>query len=181
MSQTGITLPTSKYSFTFMYKLTGTHPQWTNVFHITNTDRADGGFQGRNPSLWITPSGIDFHLRFTTSDGNWNNGFDSVPNIPLNTEALISFVFNNDTVSMYINNNLLTSKTFSGINKILSNATLYIANPNEPTGHARVQDFTIHDGPLTSNEITKIFNNSKPNSRSVKTESDRIRQLIMKR
>jgi hypothetical protein len=108
MSKTGITLPSNQYSISFMYKLTATHPSWTNVFHITNTATADGGFGGRNPSLWITPSNTKFHLRFTSTDGNWNNGFDSVPNVPLNTEALISFVFDNDKVSMYINNNILT-------------------------------------------------------------------------
>jgi hypothetical protein len=165
MAKTGITLPSNQYSITFMYKLTNTHPNWTNVFLITNTDSADGGFGGRNPSLWITPGDTKFHLRFTSID-NGNNGFDAVNNVPLNTVAFITFVFNINVVTIYIDGVNITSNTFNGINSIVPSATLYIASPNDPNGFVQIQDFTFYDGVLTQEQITKIYDDSTPEGRA---------------
>jgi hypothetical protein len=160
MSATGITLPSNKYSISFMYKLTNIHPNWTNVFHITNTATADGGFGGRNPSLWITPGDTKFHLRFCTNADNNNNGYDAFDNVPLKTLAFITFVFNPNSVSIYINGVNRTTNTFNGINSILPSATLYIANPNDQSGFIQLQDFTLYDGALTNDQIMTIYNES---------------------
>lgn len=178
MAKTGITLPSNQYSISFMYKLIATHPSWTNVFLITNTNSADGGFGGRNPSLWITPGDTKFHLRFTTSDGNSNNGFDAVDNVPLNTVAFVTFVFNINTVTIYIDGVNITSNTFNGINSILPNATLYIASPNDPTGHVQTQDFTFYDGALTQQQITQIYDDSTPEGRAKIIEQKKAEENI---
>ena len=171
MVDTGISLPTNKYSISFMYKITGISSVWTNVFHVTNVATADGGpWGGRNPSLWINPNYTNFHLRFATN-GNNSDGFDQVGIAPVNTVAFVTFVFNINTVSIYVNGVNKVTSNFNGINSIVPTATLYIANPNEATGFVQLQDFTIYDGVLTNDQINIIYNES--------TEQGRKKKLMM--
>lgn len=165
MANTGITLPTKKYSITFMYKLTGLNSGYNSIFHITNTGKDCCGYGDRIPALWISPNQTKFYLTIS-ADSNGNNGleFDAVP---LNTPVLISFLFDNNTISMYINNVKKYTKSYTNIDTIKSGATLYIGDPwYKNKGEVNIQDFTIYDDILTSDQITRIYNESTPEAKA---------------
>ncbi len=164
MANTGITLPTSRFSISFMYKLTAQNNEYNNIVHITNT----GGDDIRCPGIWVRPNETNLHLNHTPSS------IDSFEGVPLNTVAFFTFIFNYDIIEFYVNGVKRTINFNSGgvLYKITPEATMYIGNPfHSSNGTIQIQDFTIYDGILTLDQITTIYNESMPTGRK-KTESD---------
>ena len=158
MSETGLFFPAKQYSISFMYNLTGLNANWNNIFHITNTGNNCCNVGDRIPALWIKPNENNFYLKFSTTN-NGNDGFESIDGVPLNTKALITILFDNNTVTMYINNDKKITKTFDIIDAITSNATLYIGDPwHNNNGTINIRGFTIYDSVLTSDQITNMYN-----------------------
>jgi hypothetical protein len=171
MSDTGITLPTRQYSIAFLYHLTGLNGTWNNIFHVTNTGRnwgtdTDGGAvcDGcRQPAMWVFPNDINFHLRFST-DPDFNDGINTqdekiVP-IPIGSTKLITITFDNNVVTMYFNDVVVSSKTFVNIHEIKPYAILHIGDPwHGNNGTINIKGFTMYDGVLSAAQVTNIYSN----------------------
>ena len=165
LSDTGIKVPTTQYSITFICKLTVLNSDWGNIFHVSNTGKDCCGDGDRNPALWFIPRSTNLYLRFST-DSNANDGFESINGLILNTETLVSLTFDNNTVTIYFNNTKMMSKTFNNIHTIKPTAILYMGDPwYSNTGTNNIQDFTIYDGVLTSDQIASIYQDSTPQGR----------------
>ena len=163
MSQTGITLPTRKYSIAFMYTLQQTSPYWNNIFHITNT-QLDWGADGcRIPAMWVIPGTTYFHLRFGT-ENNYNDGIDTnnyqIRPINIGEQVMIVLTFDNNICSIYYDGVKVFSNTFNNITQIKPSATLYIGNPwHNNNGKLHVKNFTIYNDVLSPSEIYDIYTN----------------------
>jgi hypothetical protein len=156
MSDTGLLLPAKQYTISFMYNLTELNPDWNNVFHITNTGNNCCVKGDRIPALWVKPNETNFYLKFSTDDDG-NDGIDSIE-VPLNTKVLITLLFDNNTVTMYMNNDKKASKTFNNIAPITSNALLYIGDPwYNSNGTINIRGFTIYDTVLSTNQIANNY------------------------
>ena len=165
MSQTGITLPTRKYSFAFMYTLQGTSPDWNNIFHISNTQQTDAECDGcRMPAMWVIPETTHFHLRFST-DSDFNDGINTpdyqIRTINIGEQIMIVITFDDDLCSIYYDGIKVFSKTFNKIHQIKPSATLYIGNPSPNNGKINIKDFTIYDGVLSPGDIYNMYINTK--------------------
>lgn len=175
MRETGITIPTKKYSITFMYKLTALISGWNNIFHVTNTGRDCCGDGDRIPALWVVPDTTRFYLCVSTDNGG--DTVHDVEAVPLNTEAFITFTFDNDVIKMYINGVINFTRTYNNIRQIQPSATLHIGDPWYPTnGTIQIQDFTIYDDVLRPEQITRIYNISTPEAKAkiIADENERI-------
>lgn len=180
MTDTGITLPTKQYSISFFYNLTAIKPTLTNIFHITNTGNNCCNAGDRIPAMWVMPNETNFQIKMSTND-NGNDGID-IDGVPLNTKALITLLFDNNTFTLYINNDKKISKTFNNIAAINPNAIMYIGDPwHTNNGTINIRDFTIYDTVLTSKQIsdnytTIIIAESKAEAqaklRGINTETD---------
>lgn len=166
MSETGIKLPTRQYSISFLYRLTGLNPTWNNIFHITNTGRnwgtdADGNAACdgcRNPAVWVIPNDTRFHVRIST-DGNFNDGVD-VDTVPINNTSLITFVFDNNNLTMYVDDVVIVNQSLNNIHPILPAATLWIGDPwHDNNGTIQIKGFTMYDGVLSSSQVANIYHN----------------------
>jgi hypothetical protein len=171
MSETGITLPTRKYSIAFMYTLKELNPGWNNIFFISNTGRNWGTESDPNavcdgcrmPAMWVIPNTTHFHLRFST-DSNGNDGYDSTEyqTRPFNIDekVMIVLTFDDNICSIYFNGVHISSKTFNNIHEIKPNAKLYIGDPwHNTNGTIYIKGFTIYDGVLVPSEVYNIYNN----------------------
>ena len=156
MSDTGIKLPTKQYSISFLYNLNATKPSWTNIFHITNTDNNCCDRGDRIPALWVKPNETTFHIRMSTNDSD-NDGID-IDASPVNNKILVTFIFDNNIFTMYINNSKKITETFNNIEEISRNAILYIGDPwYEHNETVNIRDFTIYNGVLTTDQISNIY------------------------
>jgi len=165
MTNTGITLPAKNFSIVMMYKLTALNESWNNIFHITTTGNDCCSDGDRIPGIWVIGNDTRYHFMFSTSS-NGNDGYHSIEGIGLNIPSLLSLIFDNDTVSVYINNRLIVSQRFNNVRSLQANSTLYIGNPwHNNRGEIEVQDFTIYDGALTLSQINTIYNESTPEGR----------------
>ena len=156
MSDTGITLPTRQYSISFFYNLTATKPSWTNIFHITNTGNNCCNNGDRIPAMWVFPNETRFHIRMSTNDSE-NDGID-IEGAPVNNKILVTLLFDNNTVTVFINNNKQITKTFNTIATVAPNALLYIGDPwQENNRTINIKDFTIYNGILSTDQISNIY------------------------
>ena len=171
MSETGITLPTRKYSIGFMYNLQGIIGGWNNIFHVTNSGRNWGTdadpnavCQGcRMPAMWVIPNEVNFHIRFST-EADANDGADTVTSnmrpIGINETTFIVLTFDDNVYSIYFDGIQVFSKTFNNIRAIEPNAMLYIGDPwHNTNGTINIKGFTMYDGVLTPSQIYNIYEN----------------------
>lgn len=158
MTNTGITLPTNRFSISFMYKLTALNAVNNNMFRITTTDNNCCNEGDRIRAVWIDPNVTSFLLVAATNNPN---DYTTFPGVPLNTVAFITFLFDNNVFTVYVNGEKTYTYTFNGLRPIPINSTLYIGDAHYPTnGEIQIQDFTIYDGVLTPDQITIIYNES---------------------
>jgi len=173
MSQTGITLPTKKYSISFMYSLLGTSPYWNNIFHISNNQRSWGTDTNPNvasegsriPAMWVIPDTTHFHLRFST-DSDFSDGINTsdypIRSINIGEQTMIVLTFDNDVCSIYYDGIKVFSNTFNNIHQIKPSATLYISGPwDNNNGKINIKDFTIYDGVLLPSDIYNMYKDRK--------------------
>ena len=126
------------------YNTTGLNNTLNNIFHITNTGNDCCKDGDRAPSLWIKPNDTRFYLKFST-DPNGDDGFDAIDAVALNNKVLVTFVFDNNTVTMYLDNTKKITQTFNNIHPIKPDATLYIGSPwYENNGTINIRGFTIY-------------------------------------
>jgi len=171
MVDTGITLPTNRFSISFMYKLTGLVNGHNNMFRITTTTTDCCNEGDRIRAVWINPNDTSFLLVAATNNPN---DYTTFPGVSLNTEALITFLFDNNVFTVYVNTQKTYTYTFNGLRQIPINSTLYIGDPFYPaSGQINIQDFTIYDGVLTPDQITIIYNESLQSGRD-KIKADEL-------
>jgi hypothetical protein len=165
MADTGITLPTNRFSISFIYKLTGLNNTWNNIVFITNTNSNDH----RCPGIWVRPNETNLHLHHVPSN------IESIEGVPLNTEAFFTFLFNYNNIEVYINGVKRSFNFNNGgtLNEISPTAIMYIGDPFHGTnGTINVQDFTIYDGVLTPDQINTIYSESTKEGREKKIKDD---------
>ena len=175
MVDTGITLPTNKYSISFMYKLTALNGGHNNMFRITTTNNDCCNEGDRIRSVWINPNLTSFLLVAATNNPN---DYTTFPGVSLNTIAFITFLFDNNVFSVYVNGQKTYTYTFNGLRPIPINSTLYIGDSFYPAnGEINIQDFTIYDGVLTNDQINIIYNESTEQGRKKKIDDELATQL----
>lgn len=186
MIDTGITLPTKKYSISFMYNLTEKLNNWNLLYRITNTANNNCCNDGdRNSWLSLHPTGTDFVLSVATDGGSSpgmapGNDYVQFPGIQINTPSFVTLLFDNDIFTMYINNVVSYTKTFNNIHTINPVATLYIGDPWHPSnGTINIQDFTIYDAVLRPDQIKTIYTESTKEGRAKKIQDETARQSKM--
>jgi hypothetical protein len=156
MSDTGITLPSRQHSISFMYNLTGLNSQSNNIFHISNNGKDCCNDGDRALALWVKPNDTRFYLRFST-DPKGDDGFDAIDAVALNNKVLVTFIVDNNTVTMYLDAVKKVTQTFSNIHPINPTATLYIGSPWYENNGINIRGFTIYDGILTNSQIKNIY------------------------
>ena len=171
MSDTGITLPSYQHSISFMYNLTKLNATYNNIFHITNTDNNCCNDGDRALGLWVKPNETKFYLRFST-DAKGDDGFDTIDAVALNNKVLVTFVIDNNTVTMYLDAVKKVSETFNNIHPIKANATLYIGSPWYENNGINIRGFTMYDGLLTADQIKNIYNKNVADDAAVKAQQD---------
>jgi hypothetical protein len=137
------------------------------MFRITttNTDCCNEGDRIR--AVWIDPNVTSFLLVAATNNPN---DYTTFPGVPLNTIAFITFIFDNNVFTVYVNGEKTYTYTFNGLRPIPINSTLYIGDAHYPAnGEINIQDFTLYDGVLTPDQIKIIY------SESTQTGRDKIK------
>lgn len=171
MSETGITLPSNQHSISFMYNLSGLNPNNNNIFHITNTGNDCCNDGDRALALWVKPNETNFYLRFST-DAKGDDGFDEINAVALNNKVLVTFVVDNNTVTMYLDGVKQVSQTFNNIHPIKPDATLYIGSPWYENNGINIRGFTLYDGLLTDEQIKNIYNKNVADDAALKAQQD---------
>ena len=161
LSETGMTLPTKKYSFSFMYTYQAISPYWNNIFHFSN----DASNYSRNPALWVIPGTTDFHLRIATNN-SWNDGIDTnhqqMRKINLHEQVLIVMTFDNNVCSIYYDGVKVFSRSFNNIRELQPDATLFIGDPwHWNNGKIKIKDFTLYDGILSPRDIYNTYKETR--------------------
>ena len=161
LSETGMTLPTKKYSISFIYNLQATHHHWNNIFHISN----DGSNYSRSPAMWVIPGTTHLHLRISTNSW-WNDGLDTnhhnMRTINLHEQVLIVMTVDNNVCTIYYDGVNVVSKRFNNIHEIRPDATLFIGEPwSWNNGKINIKNFTLYDGVLSPRDIDNIYKETR--------------------
>jgi len=168
-SELGFTTPNKVMSASFLLCIMKSDPDWRPIFRISNKPNgADFWWNGENsgdgrvPGLWIWPNNStnnpqtnNLHFRIATDSG-LNDGLDTNVYIPMAVPFLITFVINNNTITSYVNNILVTSQDFNNIHPRNNDATLWIADWDKPQNYF-IKNFTLYDGALSQQDVDKIY------------------------
>jgi len=159
LNQTGIDVNNKNISILFLMNNFGGRNFWRNIFHFTNTGGNCCGDGDRMPAMWIWPDNTNhFHIRFST-DSDGNDGINTNADIPFGKSTFVALVFDNNTLSVYIDNILIQSQNFNNIHKRNNNTKLYIGDPwHSNDGSIFIKNFNLYNGALTANDIDTIYN-----------------------
>jgi len=80
--------------------------------------------------------------------------------MPINKTILITFVFDNNTVTIYTDDVVTVTQSFQNIHSIEPTATLWIGDPwHDNNGTIQIKGFTIYYGVLSSTHVANIYRN----------------------
>lgn len=86
-----------RFAYIFWIRpLQGPTGQWRSIFRRGADDHH------RSPGLWMFPTDDKLHFRVSTT-GNWNEGIDSVRQLPLNRWTHVALLVGNDKIQLLIN------------------------------------------------------------------------------
>jgi len=168
-SELGFTTPNKVMSVSFLLCVMRSDPNWRPIFRISNKPNGDDFWwngqnsgDGRVPGLWIWPNNPtnnpqtnNLHFRVATDSGV-NDGLDTNVYIPMAVPFLITFVINNNNITCYTNNILVTSQDFNNIHPRNNNATLWIADWDAPQNYF-IKNFTLYNGALSQQDVNGIY------------------------
>lgn len=149
-------------TLTFWMYIGVTTTEWRSVLHFCplNTDN-------RRPAMWITNLGsTGFHIRNDTSvslnDGIWDTATVS-PN-PMAMKFFMAITWNNRTMNVYRNGQLLQSFTYSG-DLLQPDSTYNIYSSTEfgypITGGFKMANVRYYPSTLGASKILELYNNEK--------------------
>ena len=145
-------------SISFWLNINTLHPNWRNIFHLTNSNQNCCNNGDRVPAIWITPSGTSMHIRNSTTN-NGNDGYDTPP-LPLNSQLFITIVWSGTDVYVYVNSILKSQFKFSSpVTPANPSATFYIGDPwHDQNDGLLIKYFSIYSCSLTQVNILSIYN-----------------------
>jgi hypothetical protein len=149
-------------TLTFWMYIGVTTTEWRSVLNFSplNIDR-------RRPAMWIVQNGsTGFHLRNDTTvsinDGIWDTATVS-PN-PLNMKFFIAITWNNRTMNVYRNGQLLQTYTYSG-DLLQPDSTYNIYSSTEfgypITGGFKMAKVMYYPSTLGASKISELYNAEK--------------------
>jgi hypothetical protein len=153
----------------FWIKITKINPTWTNIFHVSNTNKDCCGVGDRNPAMWLWYNNTTFLVELDTeTQGNivnmTPNSFGS--SISLNVPSFVTVVFNSPNIFGYINGKqVFSTKTDNPFNAAWPTAKFYIGDPWYPSvDGAFIKDFSIYNFPMNNAQAETLYKkNMYPN------------------
>jgi hypothetical protein len=149
----------SNMTFSFWINITSINSNWSSILHVSNQNEDSQQSGDRVPGLWIESNTSQFYLAIDTeSKSNTTYGSKS---LPLNTDTFVTYVFLNQSVSLYINGQLESTYTLSSpIVSAKFNAKFYLGDPWYYTGNFKIKDFAIFNQALNSSQVSKLYSNA---------------------
>jgi hypothetical protein len=167
-------------TISFWMNLTSLNANWSNIFQVSNQNVACCNSGNRVPALWIEPNSTQMYLACDlNSQANTTYNFNG---LAVNVPAFLTFVFQNQKVSFYMNGNLVVSYNFaSPLIGAVPDAYFYLGCPWNYTGNFQVQNFSIYNEALSSSDVSNLYsNNNSPKSNSSGGGSESLLKKIKK-
>jgi hypothetical protein len=152
-------------TISFWLNITSLNPSWRNIFHVSGSNNDITNIGDRTPAVWIEPNITNIHIRndstTTTNLGIFGSTFTPI----LNTPIFVTIIYNTTILSLYINDNLSDTFTYSpGMQEASSDAQFYISDPWYPSTGYQIKDFSLYDSALSTNDVKMIYMEAKNNS-----------------
>ncbi len=131
--------------------------QWRTVMHKGNTA------QERTFAMWMHPSSNRFHFRISTT-GSWNDGGNSVSQIPVGEWTHITYVKQGNQLHLYINGQLDASDTLGG-DIVANNGPLYIgSSPWNNPAFATYDRITAFKRGIQAEAVARLYAGTTDNN-----------------
>ncbi len=138
------------FSVAFWVKPNGLTGGWRPLLHKGTTDSE------RGPGLWLNPGNNRIHFRVSTT-ASWNEGTDSVANLPNGAWSHIACVKAGNKWRCYVNGVLDTEFALSA-GTTGNNGPLYVGDdPWYGGSKAWMDDVRLYSGALTAAEVKNLY------------------------
>jgi hypothetical protein len=138
------------FSVAFWVMPNGQTGGWRPLLHKGSTDNE------RGPGIWLNPGSNRIHFHVGTT-ANWNEGNDSVADIPNGTWTHVACVKAGNQWRCYVNGVLDTTVTLTA-NTTGNNGPLYIGDDPWYTGSkCSFDDVRIYNAALSDSEIKNLY------------------------
>ncbi len=138
------------FSVAFWVKPSTATGGWRPLLHKGSVDTE------RGPGVWLNPGSNRVHFRVSTT-ANWNEGTDSVANLPTGAWSHIACVKAGNKWRCYVNGVLDTELTLSA-GTTGNNGPLYVGDdPWYGGSNVYMDDVRLYSGALTDTEIKYLY------------------------
>jgi Concanavalin A-like lectin/glucanases superfamily len=138
------------FSVAFWVKPNGMTGGWRPLLHKGSVDTE------RGPGLWLNPGSNRVHFRISTT-ANWNEGTDSVADLPTGAWSHVACVKAGNKWRCYVNGVLDTEFTLSA-GTTGNNGPLYVGDdPWFGGSNAYIDDVRLYSGALTDTEVKYLY------------------------
>ena len=143
----------------FWINITSLNPDWINIFHVTNDNNNINTSGSRVPGIWIYPNSTTLQICNDTKE-RFNSYFSST-GIQLNTPALITITWNNQTITSYVNG--IAQATVSYPSPLIlaqPSAKFYMKDKwynNSIIKNFEIKNFSLFNHPLSQPDISTIY------------------------
>jgi hypothetical protein len=149
-----------KISISFLINIVAGLDKYRLVFQFSSTGNECCNFEDRVPALFVQPdNSTRLHIRYST-DQNGNDGIDPNVTIPMGTPSLLTFVFDKNTFTFYVNGNKVQTMTYNKIYPRRSDTKFYIGDYFDTfvsDGNILIKNFTVYDGALTETDVKNMY------------------------
>ena len=147
--------PSNNYTYYFWLRMTDLKyhlGQWKQLLH-----KGDVNANVRSPGIWIHPNEAKFHFRVSTTSNN-NEGCDPQYIIPINQWIHVAYVLEDNTISSYINAQLIRKCVLQGTPN--NNADNIYVGSNGFGGQLRNIEYANYS--MNTKEIANRMNSTQP-------------------
>ena len=138
------------FSVAFWVKPNAATGGWRPLFHKGSVDTE------RGPGIWLNPGSNRIHFRISTT-ANWNEGSDSVADLPYGTWSHVAFVKAGNQWKCYVNGVLDTAFTLSGTTTG-NNGPIYVADdPWYAGSNTSIDDVRLYNTALSDGEVKGLY------------------------
>ena len=138
------------FSVAFWVKPSTATGGWRPLLHKGSTDNE------RGPGVWLNPGSNRVHFRVSTT-ANWNEGTDSVADLPTGAWSHIACVKAGNKWRCYVNGVLDTEFTLSA-DTTGNNGPLYVGDdPWYGGSNVYMDDVRLYSGALTDTEVKYLY------------------------
>ena len=152
-------------TISFWLNITDLNPNWRNIFHVSGSNNDWQNIGDRAPAVWIYPNFTNLHVR-NDSTTTTNLGISQSTYTPiLKTPVFVTIIYNTTTVTLYVNDSLSDTFTYSpGMEEASSDAQFYISDPWYISTGYQIKDFSLYDSALSTNDVKMIYMEAKNSS-----------------